>query len=87
MLKDFKPLKEKTRADGRGRVTIGSALANKQFAIFVNTNGQYLLNPIPDHPREGWRQAFKQMHEEGEDKLDPDYELMPNAADDEDLSW
>ena len=48
---------------------------------------QYLLNPIPDHPREGWREAFKQMHEEGEDKLDPDFELIANAADDEDWSW
>lgn len=84
---NFKFIKEKIRADDRGRVTIGSALANKQFTVFVNERGQYLLDPIPDRPREGWREAFERMHNEGEDKLNSDYEQISNAADDEEWTW
>ncbi|MGF1480135.1 MAG: hypothetical protein ACFB4I_11685 [Cyanophyceae cyanobacterium] len=84
---DFKVIKGKTKADDRGRVTLNSALANQQFAVLVNEQGQYLLDPISENPREGWKEAFEKMHAEGDDKLDPDYELMMNGADNEDWTW
>ena len=35
-------------------------------------NQQIILRPLPCAPRQGWDQAFRKMHEEGQDTL-----LMP----------
>lgn len=34
------------------------------------------------HPREGWAEAAREMHANGDDEL-----LIPDLFDDEDLSW
>lgn len=38
-------------------------------------------NSVVSKPREGWDEAFKQMHENGDDEL-----LIPDIFEDEDLS-
>jgi antitoxin MazE len=39
-----------------------------------------VLRPTPKNPREGWAEQFRQMHQNGDDKL-----LMPDVFEDEKL--
>lgn len=39
-----------------------------QLSLEVEDN-RIVLKPIEDQPRKGWEEAFRRMHEEGDDRL------------------
>lgn len=45
-----------------------------QMSLEVEDN-RIVLKPIEDQPREGWDEAFRRMHEEGDDALIIDDDL------------
>jgi hypothetical protein len=43
------------RPDGRGRLTLGSAVRDSDYRVLVNERGQILLDPVVSIPAsEGW---------------------------------
>ncbi|WP_218082911.1 hypothetical protein [Anthocerotibacter panamensis] len=52
---DFRPVKEDTHADSRGRLTLGQIAKDKKYRVLVNDAGQVLLDPVVSIPeRELW---------------------------------
>lgn len=45
-------------------------------------NEQIILKPIKEKPRSGWENAFKEMHNSGDDSL-----LISDLKDDESFQW
>ena len=55
---DFEDVADSVGADGRGRITLGTAAKDKQFRVSRNKIGQILLTPvvtIPEHEMWLWR--------------------------------
>lgn len=46
----FKELKPSSRADERGRLTVGAVAKKKNYRIMINQAGQILLDPIVSIP-------------------------------------
>ncbi len=52
---NFQEVKYSSRADNRGRLTIGKIAKNKNYRIMINELGQILLDPIANIPeKEIW---------------------------------
>ena len=52
---NFTEIKSSSRADDRGRLTLGAIAKKKNYRIMVNQSGQILLDPIVSIPeREAW---------------------------------
>ena len=52
---DFQEIKPSSRADDRGRLTIGAVAKRKNYRVMINQLGQILLDPIVNIPeREVW---------------------------------
>jgi len=45
-------------------------------------NNEIILKPIAEAPRSGWEEAFKKMHEQGEDIL-----VMKDSSAEESFEW
>jgi hypothetical protein len=51
----FQARKGFVHPDGRGRLTLGAAAANADYRVYVNDNGQILLDPVVAIPAsEAW---------------------------------
>ena len=51
----FREIKHSSRADSRGRLTLGTVAKNKDYRIMLNDLGQILLDPIATIPeKEIW---------------------------------
>ena len=52
---DFHELKPSSRADDRGRLTLGTVAKKKNYRVMINQFGQILLDPIVNIPeKEIW---------------------------------
>jgi hypothetical protein len=52
---NFQEIKHSSRADERGRLTVGVVAKKKNYRIMINESGQILLDPIVNIPeREIW---------------------------------
>ena len=52
---NFQEIKHSSRADSRGRLTIGAVAKGKNYRVMMNQLGQILLDPIVNIPeREVW---------------------------------
>ena len=52
---NFKEIKPSSRADERGRLTVGAVAKKKNYRIMINQSGQILLDPIVNIPeKEVW---------------------------------
>lgn len=52
---DFQEIKPSSRADDRGRLTIGAVAKRKNYRVMINRSGQILLDPIVNIPeKEVW---------------------------------
>jgi len=52
---NFKEIKHSSRADDRGRLTVGAVAKKKNYRVMINELGQILLDPIVNIPeREIW---------------------------------
>ena len=52
---DFEEIKHLSRADERGRLTLGAVAKKKNYRVMINQLGQILLDPIVTVPeREAW---------------------------------
>ncbi|MDJ0593760.1 MAG: hypothetical protein QNJ72_27905 [Pleurocapsa sp. MO_226.B13] len=51
----FRQIKHLSRADNRGRLTVGAVAKEKSYRIMINESGQILLDPIVTMPsKELW---------------------------------
>jgi hypothetical protein len=52
---NFQEIKHSSRADDRGRLTVGAVAKKKNYRVMINELGQILLDPIVNIPeREIW---------------------------------
>jgi hypothetical protein len=52
---NFQEIKHSSRADDRGRLTVGAVAKKKNYRVMINELGQILLDPIVNIPeREMW---------------------------------
>lgn len=52
---NFQQIKHSSRADDRGRLTVGAVAKKKNYRVMINELGQILLDPIVNIPeREIW---------------------------------
>ncbi|MGK7935385.1 MAG: hypothetical protein AB4206_06220 [Xenococcaceae cyanobacterium] len=52
---NFKEIKPSSRADDRGRLTLGTLAKRKNYRVMINESGQILLDPIANIPeKEIW---------------------------------
>lgn len=52
---NFQEIKHSSRADDRGRLTVGAVAKKKNYRVMINQLGQILLDPIVNIPeREIW---------------------------------
>jgi hypothetical protein len=52
---NFQEIKHSSRADERGRLTVGAVAKKKNYRVMINESGQILLDPIVNIPeREVW---------------------------------
>ncbi len=52
---NFQEIKSSSRADERGRLTVGAVAKKKNYRIMINQSGQILLDPIVNIPeKEVW---------------------------------
>ena len=52
---DFKEIKHLSRADERGRLTLGAVAKKKNYRVMINQSGQILLDPVVTVPeQEAW---------------------------------
>jgi len=52
---NFQEIKHSSRADNRGRLTVGAVAKSKNYRVMINKFGQILLDPIVNIPeKEIW---------------------------------
>lgn len=52
---NFQEIKHSSRADDRGRLTVGAVAKKKTYRVMINDSGQILLDPIVNIPeKEIW---------------------------------
>jgi hypothetical protein len=86
---NFKEIKHSSRADDRGRLTVGAVAKKKNYRVMINELGQILLDPIVNIPeREIWLwknqsalSSLKQGLEEAEAGETQDYGSFAEYAD------